>query len=68
MKKNVGMIDKAIRISTSLVVGGLYFDGSLTGTWAVILLVLSGVLILTGISGFCPLYSILNFSSKRKGL
>jgi len=68
MKSNVGMIDKAIRISTALIVGGLYFGGSLTGTWAVILLALSGVLILTGVSGFCPLYWVINFSSKRKGL
>lgn len=68
MKKNVGMIDKAIRISTALIVGGLYFGGNLSGTWAVILLALSGVLILTGVSGFCPLYSVLNFSSRRKGL
>jgi hypothetical protein len=68
MKKNVGMIDKAIRVSTALIVGGLYFDGRLSGTWATILLIVSGIFVLTSFISFCPLYAVLKFNTRRKGL
>lgn len=68
MKKNVGLIDKAIRISTALIIGGLYFDGNLNDTWAVVLLIISAIFILTSFIGVCPLYIPLKFSTRRKGL
>jgi len=56
MKKNVGTFDKAIRILLALVVIALYFAHVLTGVLAIVLLILSGILILTSLIGFCPLY------------
>jgi hypothetical protein len=66
MKKNVGMIDKAIRVSTALIVGGLYFDGRLSGTWATTLLIVSGIFVLTSFISFCPLYVPFGLSTKKK--
>jgi len=56
MKTNMGIIDRVIRIVVALVFIGLYFASVVTGTLAIVLLVLAGVFILTSLIGFCPLY------------
>lgn len=67
MKANVGTIDSVVRILIALIVIGLYFMNVLTGTLAIVLLVVGGVLIITGLVKFCPLYFPLRINtSKRK--
>ena len=56
MKTNMGIIDRVIRIVVALVFVGLYFASVVSGTLAIVLLVLAGVFILTSLIGFCPLY------------
>jgi len=56
MKKNMGTIDKVIRILIALVVIALYFAEVISGTLAIVLLVLSAIFILTSLISFCPLY------------
>jgi hypothetical protein len=56
MKANVGTIDKIIRILVGLVIIGLYFLNVINGTLTIVLLILAGVLILTGLFRVCPLY------------
>jgi hypothetical protein len=66
MKPNMGTIDKAVRIIAASVIAGLYFAGILSGTVAIVLLVLSGVFILTSFMSFCPLYYPFGISTKKK--
>lgn len=56
MKKNVGSIDKVIRILIAFVVIVLFFAHVISGTLAVILLIVSAILILTSLISFCPIY------------
>jgi hypothetical protein len=56
MKKNMGSIDRIIRILLAIVVIVLYLNGSITGVAAIILGILAIVFILTSLIGFCPLY------------
>jgi hypothetical protein len=56
MKKNMGLADRVIRVLIAVVVTILYFTGVLTGTWAIVLLILSGIFLLTSLVGMCPLY------------
>lgn len=56
MKKNVGTVDKVIRVSAALVIIALYAANIISGTVAVILLVIAGLLILTSFISFCPAY------------
>ena len=56
MKANVGIIDKAVRLLAAFVITDLYFTHVVTGTLAILLLVLAGVFVLTGLIRFCPLY------------
>jgi len=56
MNRNVGIIDRAIRILISIVIIALYFAQIITGTLAIVLIVLAIVFMLTGLIRFCPLY------------
>jgi len=49
-----------------LVFVGLYFANVVTGTFAIVLLVLAGVFTLTAIVGFCPLYWPLGINTMNK--
>jgi hypothetical protein len=56
MKKNMGTIDKLIRILVAIAFIVLYFAGIISGTLAIVLLILAAVFILVSLIGFCPLY------------
>lgn len=62
MKKNIGTVDKAIRIILALALFSLYFI--LEGN-ARYLAVIGLVPLLTAFISFCPIYKILNISSSK---
>lgn len=66
MKTNVGIIDRAIRILIAIVIIVLYFTNVISGTLAIVLLVLAVVFILTGLIRFCPLYLPLGINTWKK--
>ena len=63
MNKNVGTIDKALRIAVAAVLAYLYFSGTVTGTLGIIALVIAIAAVVTSAVGFCGLYSILGIST-----
>jgi hypothetical protein len=65
MKKNVGTIDKVIRILIAVVVVVLYFTHVITGALALILLAVSAVLVATSLLSFCPIWLALGLSTKK---
>jgi hypothetical protein len=66
MKKNMGLIDKVIRILIAFVVVILFFTNVISGILAIVLLALSGIFILTSLVGFCPLYLPLRIRTNKK--
>lgn len=56
MKKNVGAIDRIVRIIVAVVFAVLFFTGTVSGALGIILLVLACIFVLTAITSFCPLY------------
>jgi len=66
MKKNVGTIDKVIRILVAVVVVILYFTHLISGVLAIILLALSAILVVTSLLSFCPIWLALGLSTKEK--
>ena len=66
MKKNMGTIDRIIRILLAIVVIILYITGSITGFAAIILGILAIVFIITSMIGFCPLYLPFKISTIKK--
>ncbi len=69
MKKNMGTADKVIRILIAVLIGILYLNNIISGTLAIILVILATVFVLTSLLSFCPLYlpfGISTFKKKRQ--
>ena len=66
MKKNMGSVDRVIRALIALVIIILFFTNAISGTLAVVLLVLAGVFIITSILSICPLYLLLGINTLKK--
>ena len=66
MKKNMGTVDKAVRILAAVVIAILYFTDTITGTLGIILGIFAIVFLLTSLMSFCPLYTLLMHISTDK--
>jgi hypothetical protein len=66
MKKNMGTTDRVIRILIAVVFAALYFADIATGTLGIVVLVVSGIFLVTGLTGFCPLYYPFGLHSTKK--
>jgi len=66
MKKNMGTVDRVIRVLVAVIIVVLYFTHVISGTLAVILLILAGIFIVTSLLGICPLYIPLGISTRKK--
>jgi len=67
MTKNMGAIDRIVRLLLVAVVIFLFARGMISGTTAIILGVVAAVFFLTSVMGFCPLYVPLKLSTRGKG-
>lgn len=67
MKKNMGIIDITIRLVIAALVIVLYFTHVISGTLAIILLIIAGIFILTSFFSTCPLYMPFGISTRGKG-
>ena len=57
MKKNMGSVDRIIRVLIAVVLGVLYLTETISGTLGIVLLVLAVVFVMTSLISFCPLYA-----------
>lgn len=63
MKKNVGTLDTIIRLLIAVLIGVLYLFDIISGTSAVILLIIALAMLVTGLVGWCGFYSLLGIST-----
>ena len=63
MKKNMGSIDRVVRILLAVVFAALYFTGTVTGILGIVLLVFAIVFVLTSLVSFCPLYTLFGINT-----
>ena len=61
MKKNMGGIDRVIRLLIAIIIAYLFYTNVITGVLAVVLLVVAGIFVLTSFVSFCPIYSIFGY-------
>ena len=66
MKKNMGTTDRVTRTVVAVVIGLLYFTGTISGTLAVVLSIVAIAFLLTSAVGFCPSYLPFGISTKKK--
>ncbi len=63
MKKRVGVVDQGIRIIAAIAAVVVSLVIGTSTAWGIVLLVLAMLLLITGLSGFCPVYSALKIDT-----
>ncbi len=65
MKKNIGIVDRIIRVA--LVIPAALFGvlGIVSGVWLVVLGVVAVVLLITGVVGHCPVYHLFGWKTRH---
>jgi hypothetical protein len=66
MKKNIGSVDKVVRLFLAALIALLYFSHVISGTVAIILGILAIVFLLTSLVNVCPLYMLIGISTAKK--
>jgi hypothetical protein len=66
MTKNMGALDRIIRVLLAVAVLVLYLTGVISGWLAIVLGILAVIWVLTSIIGFCPMYALFKISTKKK--
>ena len=65
MKKNMGTIDRIVRILITALIVFLFFTNKITGTIGIVLIIFAAVLVLTSLISFCPLYLPFGLKTKK---
>ncbi len=66
MKKNMGNLDRSLRLLGAAVLLVLYLLNVISGTLAVVCLVIAAMLIITSFISFCPLYVPFRINTRKK--
>lgn len=66
MKKNLGNVDRIIRLCIAGVLALLWFQNIITGTWGIVALAVAVVFVLTSFVSWCPIYAMFGIKSTPK--
>ena len=66
MKKNMGVVDKVIRLAVVAAIAGLYFAHMISGVAAIILGIVAVIFFLTSLAGICLVYLPFGISTAKK--
>ncbi len=66
MQQNESWVDRIIRIVVGAVLVVFAFMGAASGFWMYVAYLIGFIFILTGAVGFCPLYTVFGFSTKKE--
>lgn len=67
MQRNMGTVDRAIRILIAVVIAILYFTNQISGLAAIILGIIAIAFLVTSFIGWCPSYLPFKISTRGKG-
>jgi len=63
MKQNMGLTDRIIRMIIAITLGSIYYMNFVSGTAAVIVVILAAISLITSLIGYCPIYHILGIGT-----
>ena len=66
-KANVANWDRIARVVLGIIILVLGWGGIVSGGWGVFLKIIGFVPLLTGLLGYCPIYGLLKFGTKKSG-
>jgi hypothetical protein len=64
--KNMGTLDRIIRLVIAAAIAILYFTGNLSGLAVIILGILALIFVVTSFVGFCPLYLPFGLTTRKQ--
>jgi len=64
--KNMGTLDRIIRLIIAAAIAILYFTGNLSGLAVIILGILALIFVVTSFVGFCPLYLPFGLTTRKQ--
>jgi hypothetical protein len=67
MTRNMGIIDRALRLAVVIAIAVAYFMGSLSGILAIVLAIVATAFFFTGLVGTCPMYLPFGLSTRGRG-
>lgn len=65
MHRNMGTIDRVIRLLVVVLIAALYLGGQLSGTVAIVLGIVAVAFLVTSLLGWCPAYLPFGISTRR---
>ena len=66
MKKNMGTVDRGIRLSLAIIVAILYFTGRISGITALVIGIFAIAFFITSLVGHCPAYTPLGIKTLKE--
>ena len=63
MKRNMGNMDKAVRVLIAALIAVLYYYNIIDGVLAYLLMALAIILLVTSLVNFCPLYKVFGINT-----
>lgn len=63
MKKNLGTPDRVVRLVLAAIAAYLYYSGTVTGTFGIVLVIATVIFLITSVISFCPLYAIFGINT-----
>lgn len=64
MKRNLGILDRSIRTGVAILLMGIYMTGQISRNVGIVLLILSGILLLNSLLKYCPVYHLMDVSTR----
>jgi hypothetical protein len=66
MTKNLGTVDRTVRVIAGIAILLLILIGEISGTPATVLGIIAAAFLLTSALSFCPVYRLFKFSTKKE--
>lgn len=67
MERNMGGLDRGLRIVVAIVLAVLAYTGRIEGGIAIAAYVVAAVFVVTSLVGYCPLYRVIGMDTCGKG-
>lgn len=67
MIKNMGGIDRTLRVIITLIIAYLSYSGIVSGTLDILLLAAAVILVITSVFSFCPIYTLIGVNTCELG-